>query len=85
MRAPFLLIARAAVAERPAPEDAEIAQFFGSHSPSRARRLLSNMEEIGLIVLRTDFQGARIIALPELDIETRAVHPKLRKNKNGAV
>ena len=84
MRAPFLLIARAAVAERPAPEDGEIAQFFGSHSPGRARRLLGNMEENGLIVLRTDFQGARIIAIPELEIETKALHPKLRKAGKGA-
>ena len=84
MRAPFLLIARAAVAERPAPEDGEIAQFFGSHSPGRARRLLGNMEEHGLIVLRTDFQGARIIAIPELEIETKALHPKLRKAGKGA-
>ena len=83
MRAPFLLIARAAVAERPAPDDAEIAQFFGSHSPGRARRLLSNMEENGLIVVRKDFQGARIIAIPELEIETKAVHPKLRKSEKG--
>jgi hypothetical protein len=84
MRAPFLLIGRAAVAERPAPEDGDIAQFFGSHSPGRARRLLGNMEENGLIVLRTDFQGARIIAIPELEIETKAVHPKLRKAGKGA-
>lgn len=84
MRAPFLLIARAAVAERPAPEDAEIAQFFGSHSPSRARRLLVTMEENNLIVTRHDVQGARIIAIPELDIETKAVHPKLRTSGKGA-
>lgn len=83
MRAPFLLIARAAVAERPAPEDADIAQFFGSHSPSRARRLLATMEDNHLLVLRKDFQGARIIAIPELEIETKAVHPKLRKAGKG--
>ena len=84
MRAPFLLIARAAVAERPAPEDGEIALFFGSHSPSRARRLLGNMEENGVLVLRKDFQGARIMAIPDLEIETKAIHPKLRKAGKGA-
>jgi hypothetical protein len=77
MQGVFLLLARAAVAEKVCPSDDEIARFFGSHSPGRARRLLSHMEQIGTIVCRTDFQGCRIIAFPELEIETAAVHPKL--------
>ena len=44
MRGPFLMLARAAVTENVCPTDDEIARFFGSHSPGRARRLLSNME-----------------------------------------
>ncbi|MDB5649821.1 MAG: ATP-binding protein [Hyphomicrobiales bacterium] len=77
MQGVYLLLARAAVAEKVCPSDDEIARFFGSHSPGRARRLLTHMEQIGTIVCRTDFQGCRIIAFPELEIETAAVHPKL--------
>jgi hypothetical protein len=33
------------------------------------------MEQLGLIVLRTDFQGRRIIAFPELAFETAAESP----------
>jgi hypothetical protein len=71
----FLLLCRAAVAGQPSPGDDEIARFFGSHSPGRARRLLGQMEQLGLIVLRTDFQGRRIIAFPELAFETAADSP----------
>ena len=66
----FLLLCRAAVAGQACPGDDEIARFFGSHSPGRARRLLGQMEQMGLIVSRTDFQGRRIIAFPELEFET---------------
>jgi hypothetical protein len=85
MRGPFLLLARAAVTENICPTDDEIARFFGSHSPGRARRLLSNMEATGIVVVRTDYQGCRIVAFPELDVETAAVHPKLtQKQEPGA-
>ena len=60
----------AAVAGQACPGDDEIARFFGSHSPGRARRLLGQMEQMALIVCRTDFQGRRIIAFPELEFET---------------
>ena len=85
MRGPFLLLARAAVTENICPTDDEIARFFGSHSPGRARRLLSNMEATGIVVVRTDYQGCRIVAFPELDVETAAVHHKLtQKQEPGA-
>jgi hypothetical protein len=84
MRGPFLLLARAAVTENICPNDDEIARFFGSHSPGRARRLLSHMEETGMIVVRTDYQGCRIVAIPELEIETAAVHPKLARQQLDA-
>ena len=71
----FLLLCRAAVAGQPCPGDDEIARFFGSHSPGRARRLLGQMEQLGLIVCRTDFSGCRIIAFPELEFETAADTP----------
>jgi hypothetical protein len=68
----FLLLSRAAVTARTCPPDDEIAQFFGSHSPGRARRMLDQLEKTGSIVARTDFQKRRIIAFPELGIETAA-------------
>jgi hypothetical protein len=72
LRGVFLLLSRAAVAGKPCPEDGEIARFFGSHSPGRARRVLGQLEQIETIVVRTDFQQNRIIAFPELGCETAA-------------
>ena len=43
-------IARTAIEGRPCPSDAELAEVYGSASPSRARRVLSYIEERGLIV-----------------------------------
>ena len=77
LRGVFLLLSRAAAAGRPCPEDGEIARFFGSHSPGRARRMLGQLEQIETIVVRTDFEQNRIIAFPELGCETTA-------NKEGA-
>jgi hypothetical protein len=68
----FLYLSRAAVAGQPCPDDAEIASFFGSASPSRARRMLGQLEQSELIVARTDFEQRRIIAFPELGLETAA-------------
>ncbi len=73
LRGVFLLLSRAAVTGQPCPGDDEIARFFGSHSPSRARRMLGQMEQIELIVVRADFRQRRIIAFPELGCETAAV------------
>jgi hypothetical protein len=69
----FLLLCRAAAAGASCPPDAEIAKFFGSHSPGRARRILGQLEQTETIVIRTDFQMRRIVAIPELGIETAAV------------
>ena len=66
----FLVLARAALTGAPCPSDATIARVYGSHSPSRARRLLAYFEERGLLVIRTDFKGRRIIASPDLACET---------------
>ena len=41
----FLIIAQAAVTGAPCPSDAALARAYGSHSPSRARRLLTYFEE----------------------------------------
>ena len=70
LRGVFLLLSRAAVTGRPCPGDDEIARFFGSHSPGRARRVLAQMEQIELIVVRVDPRQGRIVAVPELGCET---------------
>ncbi|MFA6967523.1 helicase HerA domain-containing protein [Bosea sp. (in: a-proteobacteria)] len=66
----FLFIARAALEGAPCPSDAELASVYGSHSPSRARRLIAYIEERGLLVCHVDFRGQRRLALPTLGIET---------------
>jgi len=71
----FLMVARAATNKDPCPSDATLARAYGSHSPRRARRLLSYFEEQGLLVARTDFHGRRVLAFPDLDCETAPGHP----------
>jgi len=71
----FLVVAQAAVGGAPCPSDATLARAYGSHSLSRARRLLTYFEEKGLAVVRTDFHGLRIVAFPELGIETAPGDP----------
>jgi len=68
----FLHLAQAAIMARPCPDDATLARIYGTHSHARARRLLSYFEERDLIVLRHDFSGRRIIAFPDLGLETAA-------------
>jgi hypothetical protein len=70
LRCVFLYLGRAAVTGRPCPSDEEIARFFGSHSPGRARRMLGQLEQTDLIVVRMDFLQRRIISFPELGLET---------------
>ncbi|OQM76113.1 ATP-binding protein [Manganibacter manganicus] len=71
----FLLVARAAVAGEPCPSDAVLARAYGSHSPRRARRLLAFFEERGLLVVRIDFHGHRVLAFPDLGCETAPGDP----------
>ena len=66
----FLFIARAAIEQVPCPTDAELAEIYGSASPSRARRVLAYIEERGLLVSHVDFHGRRRLALPTLGVET---------------
>ena len=56
-------------------ETAALARAYGTHSLSRARRLLGYFEERGLIVVRNDFKGLRIVAFPDLDAETAPGDP----------
>ena len=71
----FLILAQAAVASAPCPSDASLARAYGSHSASRARRLLTWFEECGLLVVRTDLRGKRIVAFPDLGCETAPGDP----------
>lgn len=71
----FLIVAQAAVMGTTCPSDASLARAYGSHSTSRARRLLTYFEERGLLVVRNDFTGMRIVAFPDLDCETAPGDP----------
>ncbi len=66
MQGVFMMIARAAKEGWPCPSDATIARAYGSHSLRRAQRLLSYIEEQGLIVCQLDGTGRRIVTLVEL-------------------
>jgi hypothetical protein len=66
MQGVFMMIARAAKDGQPCPSDAAIARAYGTHSFRRARRLLTYIEEQGLIVCQLDGAGRRIVTLVEL-------------------
>lgn len=80
----FLVVAQAALSGAPCPSDAALARAYGTHSPSRARRLLSYFEERGLLVLRTDFHGLRIAAFPDLEAETAPGDPNAPETQAAA-
>jgi hypothetical protein len=71
--APFLLIARAALANEPCPDDEELGRVYGTSSPGRIRRLLEHMEKSALIAVRTDFSGRRTVIIPELGLATAEI------------
>ncbi|SMF69818.1 ATP-binding protein [Allosphingosinicella indica] len=73
--APFLLIARAARDGEECPPDEALARAYGTSSMGRVRRLLSYMEEQGVIVTRIDLSGRRAISLPHLGWTTAASEP----------
>jgi hypothetical protein len=66
MQGVFMMIARAAKDGLPCPSDAGIARAYGSRSLRRAQRLLTYIEEQGLIVCQLDGAGRRIVTLVEL-------------------
>ncbi|RFB80364.1 ATP-binding protein [Methylovirgula sp. 4M-Z18] len=66
MQGVFMMVARAAKEGWPCPSDAAIARAYGTHSLRRARRLLSYMEEQGLLVCQLDGAGRRIVTLVQL-------------------
>src|SRR5919204_591308 len=66
MQGVFMMIARTAKEGRPCPSDAAIARAYGTHSLRRAQRLLTYIEDQGLIVCQLDGTGRRIVTLVEL-------------------
>lgn len=66
MQGIFMMLAGVAKAGQPCPSDLAIARAYGTRSPGRARRVLSYMEEQGLIVCQLDGAGRRIVTLVEL-------------------
>ena len=66
MQGIFMMLACAAREGLPCPGDLAIARAYGTHSLGRARRVLSYIEEQGLIVCQLDGAGRRIVTLVEL-------------------
>ncbi len=66
----YLLLARIALERLPCPSDAAIARAYGSHSVSRARRLLGWLEERNAIVCRAERGNRRVVVLVGLGWET---------------
>jgi hypothetical protein len=66
MQGIFMMIARAAREGLPCPGDPVIARAYGTRSLGRARRVVTYMEEQGLIVCQLDGAGRRIVTLVEL-------------------
>jgi hypothetical protein len=66
MQGVFMMLARAAKEGWPCPGDAAIARAYGSQSLRRARRLLTYIEEQGLIVCQLDGAARRTVTLVEL-------------------
>jgi DNA helicase HerA-like ATPase len=71
----FLALAQAAVTGDQCPPDVMLARIYGTHSVGRARRLVAYFEERNLVVVRTDFHGRRVVAFPDLGIETAPGDP----------
>jgi hypothetical protein len=66
MQGIFMMLAGAAREGLPCPGDAAIARAYGTRSLGRARRVLTYIEEQGLIVCQLDGVGRRIVTLVEL-------------------
>ncbi len=75
MLAPFLMVAKAAREGAECPSDAAMAEAYGTSSLGRVRRLLSYMEEQGIVVSRIDLGGKRSISLPHLGWTTAPAFP----------
>jgi hypothetical protein len=83
MQGIFMMLARAAKEGLPCPGDPAIARAYGTHSLGRARRLLTYMEEQGLIVCQLDGAGRRIVTLVELAWATAPGDPHAEEALTG--
>lgn len=81
----LMMIARAAKEGWPCPSDAAIARAYGSHSLRRARRLLTYIEEQGLIVCQLDGTGKRTVTLVELAWATAPGDPNAEEAEQGSL
>lgn len=71
----FFLIAHAAMRGAPCPSDWDVARVVGTSSAARARNRIQRLDKQGIVVMRNDMKGNRIIALPDLGWETAAGNP----------
>ncbi|WP_137933877.1 ATP-binding protein [Mesorhizobium comanense] len=85
MQGVFMMIARAAKEGWACPSDAAIARAYGSHSMRRARRLLTYIEEQGLIVCQLDGTGKRTVTLVELAWATAPGDPNAEEAEQGSL
>ncbi|MBZ9681770.1 ATP-binding protein [Mesorhizobium sp. B2-5-9] len=85
MQGVFMMIARAAKEGWPCPSDGAIARAYGSHSMRRARRLLTYIEEQGLIVCQVDGTGKRTVTLVELAWATAPGDPNAEGAEQGSL
>jgi len=86
MWTPFLAIAGAARDGAPCPDDETLAALYGTSSLGRARRMLTFIEERGLIVVRVDMLGKRSVGLPHLGWTTGAGHaqpPQMKPSRRA--
>ena len=83
MQGIFMMIARAAREGLPCPSDPTIARAYGTRSLGRARRVLTYIEEQGLIVCQLDGAGRRIVTLVELAWATAPGDPNAEEMLAG--
>ena len=83
MQGIFMMIARSARGSLPCPGDPAIARAYGTRSLGRARRVLTYIEEQGLIVCQLDGAGQRIVTLVELAWATAPGDPNAEEAVAG--
>lgn len=71
----FMLLARAALEQAACPSDLDVARVCGTSSAARARSRIQHLDRQGVVVIRSDMRGARIVAIPDLGWETAAGDP----------
>jgi len=75
-RSVFLALAQAALLGAPCLGDKALARLYRTSSSRRVHSLLKHFEERGLMVVRADFSGKRIVTFPDLQCETAPGRPE---------